>query len=373
MTDIIMRDLSIGVIAISSAIGAAILIGSSWYDIIQARQAKEPKRGPKTRQVRPIVSVIIYSQNQASGTLDCLASVLKSSQRKLEVIVVNNGSADETKVALKDFASKHSKRAIRTINKRRATSIETAVKTGLRAAKGDVIVIANAQQSFTRLALAKAACALAQNPETALIPATAMVEMPSVFNLWLRSKSLLGLNWQKTASMLRPTGSGLHFGVFYSRQMAKKPKSDQDYQFASEIVLNHQPTPSISAPSELVHGLAVSSKDSKKSALRPLLHGFGLTYKVLALPIFTWYGLYLAMNQGYSYLLFISWLIFSFIFVFVIWTTDIIAYRSKAKLTALAPAVFSLAIIMVFLEAVAAVARPLSSRISWLSSQARLA
>ena len=373
MTDAILRDLSVGVLAVSLAAGAAILVGASWYDIVQTKRAKEAKKPTKGRQLRPLVSVVIYSQNQAPQTLACLTSVLKSSQRKLEVIVINNGSSDETKMVLKEFVSSRSKRAIRTINKRQAATVETAVKTGLRAAKGDVILVVGSQRGFDRLALAKAANALGRNPGTALIPATWIDEMPSALNLWLRFKSLLGLNWQKTASLLKPTGSGLHFGVFYSRQMVKKPKTDQDYQFASDIILTCRPELSLSSPTLAAHGLAVASKDTKKSALRPLLKSFKLVYKVLALPIFTWYALYLAMNQGYSYLLFISWAIFSFIFVFVIWTTDYLAYRSKARLTALAPAVFSLAVIMVFVEAAASVAKPLVSKISGLSTKVRLA
>lgn len=354
MTDIILRDFSIGVIAVSSAVGAAILIGASWYDISQIRReqlAKKPAKGrPSTR---PLVSIIIYSQNQAEQTLSCLDSLLKSSKRKLEAIVVNNGSSDQTKLALKEFAKQHPKRAIRVINKRRVASLETAVKTGLKAAKGDIIVVVGAEYSFDRQALARAADAFVRDDEIALIPATLIQDYPSIANLWQRSKSLLGLNWQKTASLLRPSGTGVHFGVFYSRQMAKRPKVDQDYRFVSDIILQRQISPSVSNLAVTSHRLAVARAGAKKSALRPLLRGSVLVYRLLALPIFTWYALYLAMNQGYSYLLFMGWAMFTFIFIFSVWTTGYLAYPAKTKLTLLSPAVFSLAVIMVFVEAVA--------------------
>lgn len=355
MTDLILRNFSIGVIAISSTVGATILIGSSWYDIAQTRRARQAKKTAKgQRQARPLVSVIIYSQNQAEQTLSCLASVLKSSQRKLEAIVVNNGSSDQTKLVLKEFAKQHPKRAIRVINKRQSASLEIAVKTGLRTAKGDIILVVSAEYSLGRQALARAADAFVISQDVALIPALLIKDYPSTLNLWLRFKSLLNLNWQKTASLLRPSGSGLHFGVFYGRQMAKRPKVDQDYRFASDIALMRQPSPSISSSSVVWHQVAVvAKKGGKKSALRPLLRGFGLVYRLLALPIFTWYALYLAMNQGYSYLLFMGWAIFTFLYIFVVWTSEYHTFAAKVKLTALAPAIFSLAIIMIFVEAVA--------------------
>ncbi len=362
MTDIILRDFSIGVIAVSSAVGAAILIGASWYDISQIRRERLAKK-PAPAKGRPLVSVIIYSQNQAEQTLSCLDSLLKSSKRKLEAIVVNNGSSDQTKLILKEFTKKYPKRAIRVINKRRAADLGTAVKTGLKAAKGDIIVVVGAEYSFDRWALAKAADAFARGNETALISATLIQDRPSILNLWQRSKSLLGLNWQKTASLLRPSGTGVHFGVFYSRQLAKRPKVDQDYRFVSDIILQRQISPSVSNLAVASHQLAVARSGGKKSALRPLLRGFGLVYRLLALPIFTWYALYLAMNQGYSYLLFMGWAVFTFVFIFSVWTTGYLAYPAKIKLTLLSPAVFSLAVIMVFVEAVAAVVRPLSLKL----------
>lgn len=369
MTDIILRDLSIGVIAVSSAVGAAILIGASWYDISQIRRERLAKKLAKGRPpVRPLVSVIVYSQNQAGQTLSCLGSLLKSSQRKLEAIVINNGSGDRTKLALKEFAKQHPKRAIRVINKRQTASLETAVKTGLKAAKGDIILVVSAEHSFDRWALARAADAFASGGETALISATLIQDYPSIANLWQRSKSLLGLNWQKTASLLRPSGTGVHFGVFYSRQMVKKPKVDQDYRFVSDIILQRQISPSISNLAVASHQLAVARAGGKKSALRPLLRSLKSIYRLLALPIFTWYALYLAMNQGYSYLLFMGWAIFMFVFIFSVWTTEYLAYPAKTKLTLLSPAVFGLAVIMVFVEAVAAVVRPVSLKLKGLGT-----
>lgn len=352
MTDLILRDLSVGVIAISLAAGATVLIGASWYDIAKSQRDRKARKHAKGHQARPLVSVIVYSYNQAEPTLVCLASLLKNTQRKMEAIVINNGSDDQTKLVLKEFVAGHSKRAIKVINKRRAVSVQTVVQSGLRAAQGDVIIVVSGDYRFERRALALAADGFLAGEQTALIPATMVEDYPSALNLWLRFKNLLGLDWQKTASFLRPSGSGIHFGVFYGRQMVKRPKTDQGYRFVSNIILNRQIRPSLGNPAVVAHELAVAPRGGKKSALRPFLRGFKLIYRVIALPIFTWYALYLAMNQGYSYLLLMGWAVFTFIFIFVIWSSEHLAYPAKAKLTALAPAVFSLAVIMIFVEAV---------------------
>lgn len=373
MTDIILRDLSIGVITLGAALSAVIFTGASFYDIKEAKSRQLAKNLKPGRRGRPLVSVIIYSHNQSAETIACLNSLIKSRHRKLEIIVINNASTDDTKPLLKAFVHDHPKRAIRVINKRTAADVEVAVRSGLKASSGDIVLLATAQSRFEPRAISKAADELLANDEIAVIPASLIEDYPSALNLWLRFKGLLGLNWQKTASLLRTSGSGIHFGVFYTRQMVKKPKADQAYRFVSDIILKQQLAPSLSRPRLATHELAVAGPIGKKSALRPFVNAVKLVYRVAALPIFTWYALYLTMNRGYSNLLFMAWAIFSFIFVFAIWTSEYLAYPAKARFTALAPAVFSLAVIMVFVEAAVAVMSPLAAKISGLSTKARLA
>ena len=51
-----------------------------------------------------MVSVVVLAHNKAAYTRACLASVLETEPREMELIVVNNGSTDETPAVLKEIA-----------------------------------------------------------------------------------------------------------------------------------------------------------------------------------------------------------------------------------------------------------------------------
>ncbi|WP_405054611.1 glycosyltransferase family 2 protein [Thermofilum sp.] len=51
----------------------------------------------------PLVSVIIPTFNRRNDLLHCLRSLTESSYKNMEIIVVDNGSTDDTSEAVKDI------------------------------------------------------------------------------------------------------------------------------------------------------------------------------------------------------------------------------------------------------------------------------
>ena len=54
-----------------------------------------------------LVSVVIPAYNAAETIVECLDSVRAQTYKNLEVLVVNDGSSDNTLTILKQYASEH--------------------------------------------------------------------------------------------------------------------------------------------------------------------------------------------------------------------------------------------------------------------------
>lgn len=76
------------------------IIGADIYDILQLIRKANYKR-PHRR--RPLVSVVIPAHNEQYGIVKTLDSVRASSYRKIEIIVVDDGSTDKTAKVVRDY------------------------------------------------------------------------------------------------------------------------------------------------------------------------------------------------------------------------------------------------------------------------------
>lgn len=74
---------------------ALFIVGGNIYDIKQMMRKRSKKPAPKTRHY-PLVSVIVPAHDEVSGISKTLDSILASTYKNIEVIVVDDGSADGT-------------------------------------------------------------------------------------------------------------------------------------------------------------------------------------------------------------------------------------------------------------------------------------
>ena len=86
--------------------------------------------------------------NAQDSIIRCLESVLKQSyQGAMEIIVVNDGSIDQSPQMVVDFAKKHADYSIQLINQENG-GVSKARNTGLRAAKGDFIALLDSDDEW---------------------------------------------------------------------------------------------------------------------------------------------------------------------------------------------------------------------------------
>lgn len=89
----------------------------------------------------PIVSFIVPSYNFAAHITECVDSILAQTISEIEVIVVNDGSTDNTKEILEIIAQKDAR--VRPINKENE-GVSKARNTGLHAANGEYVAFVDA-------------------------------------------------------------------------------------------------------------------------------------------------------------------------------------------------------------------------------------
>ena len=95
-----------------------------------------------SRKKQPIVSVVIPARNEKVGITKTVNSVLASTYRNLEVIVVNDGSTDSTKTSVKRIIKKH-KNKVSLINQSHQGKY-SALNNGIMHSKGEIIVTIDA-------------------------------------------------------------------------------------------------------------------------------------------------------------------------------------------------------------------------------------
>lgn len=111
------------------------LVGANFYDIRGFNRARA-----KTKRLRrnELATILIAAHNEEKTITRCLDSVLKSTMRNLEIIVIDDASTDSTREVINDYIRKHPDfnrpikmlRCIRNVGK--ANALNYAMSRGVR-------------------------------------------------------------------------------------------------------------------------------------------------------------------------------------------------------------------------------------------------
>jgi poly-beta-1,6-N-acetyl-D-glucosamine synthase len=139
--------------------GMALMIFLPLALIFEMRRTKQPV----FNRVVPFVSVIVPAYNEGKVIANCLNSILDSDYPCFEVIVVNDGSTDDTLIAIYKVQKKRARVGRRLVRKGkhpseppltvlniRNSGKATALNTGLRAARGEIVFLVDADGIFGR-------------------------------------------------------------------------------------------------------------------------------------------------------------------------------------------------------------------------------
>lgn len=96
---------------------------------------------------KSLVTVVIPMYNAQNDILRCLTSVLNQTYKNLEVIVINDGSKDNSELLVDEFINKHSELKITLVNKPNG-GVSSARNAGLKLAKGDFIALLDSDDDW---------------------------------------------------------------------------------------------------------------------------------------------------------------------------------------------------------------------------------
>jgi glycosyltransferase involved in cell wall biosynthesis len=115
----------------------------------------------------PKVSVIIPCYNHARYLPDAVGSVLAQTYGDFEIIIVNDGSTDDTKEVAMRLMAEHPERKIRLIEQKNS-GLPTARNNGILAADGEYIIPLDADDMLKPGYMERTAAALESHPEAGL-------------------------------------------------------------------------------------------------------------------------------------------------------------------------------------------------------------
>ena len=107
----------------------------------------------------PLVSVIIPNYNHAQYVGDAIWSVLTQEYRNFEIIVVDDGSTDNSREVIAQFGDK-----VQYIHQKNA-GLSAARNTGIKASKGVLIGVLDADDMYESIFLSTLVAALQENPD----------------------------------------------------------------------------------------------------------------------------------------------------------------------------------------------------------------
>jgi len=177
------------------------LVGANYYDIWQyRRQARAKQRSHHA--LRPLVSVLIPAHNESMGIIRCLESVRCNTYRKLEIIVIDDASTDDTRKLVRDYIAKYPNRNIRLMYKQRNVGKAEALNHALRSGvKGDLVMTLDADSVLQRSSITNAV-AYFQDPAVAGVAANVRImDSLSMLGLLQKFEHMVGYRSKKFFSV----------------------------------------------------------------------------------------------------------------------------------------------------------------------------
>ncbi len=365
--------------ATTGALGVlAQTIGANVYDMRAIKLQRQISLHPHARKYRhrPLLSIIIPTHNDAAAIGDCLNSLLQSSYRKLEIIVVDSASQDGTKKIVKQWIQEQPKRAIRLSAKRTAAGGLAALETAYKHATGELVMVLDPTSQLQPGALANAARHFNTQPTIDVLrlhiktrPGLSLASLFSEFDNLFRyqtskfdsvSRSLFagevaGTICRSTlfADLLKPVKKVQTASDALA--LCSSNKQHHTY-YAVDAVLSVPPPRSFSRLLKQHYGrqrnrtriIAASrllfSINSDYTKLLtwfrlPLAAFMGLA-AILA-PVLLTYFVYLAFKLHQPDFLVLSWIMLAMLLVFTIWGDDQLGFRQKLRYLLLTPVTFS--------------------------------
>lgn len=366
------------------------LIGGSIYDFKEIRkQRRFLQNRRKQKRYKPPISIIIPAHNEETVIKRCLASLLTSSYKNYEIIVVDDASKDNTKKVVKAFIAEHPRASVKLLIKRKNAGRGGAINAGFKKhAKGELIMALDADCTLDKMALERAVRHFTLEDVSALAANVRIMPYPSILGLLQQFEWLTSFRAKKFNTLANAEYIIGGSGAVYRREVFIRLKGFNESMWTEDIALSlaiaelgNKQFRLKYASDVLVHTEPVPSYKSlfkqryrwKLGSLQALFAHKGLFFAIdrqhskmlswFRLPLVIWgelmlllepflitYFIYLAVYFKKPELYAIGWAIVSAMLLLIVWGDEHFSLRNKLRLTFFIPLMYSLFYIMTFIQ-----------------------
>jgi poly-beta-1,6-N-acetyl-D-glucosamine synthase len=168
--------------------------GANLYDIDRMKRGQ----GKKSRAKLPLVSIIVPAHNEALVIERCLESIRKSTYRKLEVIVHNDRSSDDTRKIIEAYKKKYLKFDLRLVNRRKQVGKAGGVNFCIQKyAKGDLIMTLDADCVIMKDAVANAVAYFSDPQIVGVAANVRLIDKHTVLGVLQKFEHMIGYRSKK--------------------------------------------------------------------------------------------------------------------------------------------------------------------------------
>lgn len=375
----IFKDMLLLTAFVSAVMAIMNIIGASVYEVTQTKQRLQQKLHPYVRRyrLRPLVSVIVFAHSRTPVIEGCLDSVLQSSYRKLEIIVVDIDSCDTTRQLVRQYATGHPKKSIRLYAKRRQTSqLDALTYAYKKYVNGELVVLLDTSHRVSKHALSQAAVHFQVDPRLGVLnPHFTVRARYSTVGLFQKFEQLLKYRSKKFNSAFNAEYVASSEGAIYTTAilgrllrlgarragthtrlglpMLQLGNKDVRSSYASDVVIYHAPAASFRALFQQRYSVQRSRllalmQSRRLFFTRDLSYSKFLTWfrlpfalvvgiTALFIPVLATYFLYLAVSLHQPALLLAACLVVSVLVASAIWGDDQLGLRQKLAYCMLIP------------------------------------
>jgi poly-beta-1,6-N-acetyl-D-glucosamine synthase len=181
------------------------LVGANIYDILQARRHFHRQLGAAlgtSKLADPLVTILIPAHNEKKVIERCLKSVVQSNYKRLQIIVIDDASRDNTSQLVRAFIKANPQIDIRLVRKRKNGGKGEALNYGLRNyAKGDLAMTLDSDSILLRDTISNAV-AYFQDPQIVGVAANVhILEEWTLLGMLQKFEHMIGYRSKKVYSL----------------------------------------------------------------------------------------------------------------------------------------------------------------------------
>lgn len=186
---------------------SVFLLTAPFHRVKESLRSLRIAKKLKGQSYQPLVSVLVPAWNEEVGIVSTVESILKNDYKNIEVVIINDGSTDETEKRIKEFAVKNRAKYKRTNKSLIYVYKENggkgkALNYGLKKARGEIIVTVDADSIADSQMISRLVHYFADDKVDSVVGNVKVAGSVTFINLLQRLEYLFGFYHKRAHSFL---------------------------------------------------------------------------------------------------------------------------------------------------------------------------